>query len=71
MVLGTEQWTLIYGKREYNNANKCVDMLNQACGSMGIKINDPDYIEVPEDMARKRDGSGFIQCIKEDIEPKT
>lgn len=38
---------------------------------MGIKISDPDYIEVPDDMARRRDGSGFIQCIKEDIDKKT
>lgn len=46
-------------------------MLNQACGSMGIKINDPDYVEVPDDMAREKNGTGFIECIREDIDTNT
>jgi len=46
--LGMENWTFIYSKTDYHLANKAIDNMKQAAGSFGIKVQDPQYIEVPE-----------------------
>ena len=45
--LTQNNWTLIYSESDYNRANKVVDNMKQAAGSFGIKVQDPEYIEVP------------------------
>ena len=45
-IMSKESWCLLYSKDDYNRANKCVDMMKDACGKFGIRVEDPEYIEV-------------------------
>lgn len=45
--------------------------MKEACGSFGIKVLTPEYIEVPSELAKKQDGKGYIDPIEADISPKT
>ena len=44
--LSKESWCLLYSEDDYNRANKCVDMMKDACGSFGILVEEPKWIEV-------------------------
>ena len=50
--LDEEAWTLVYAADNYDRANKALDNMKQACRSFGIKVSDPDFIEVPVELAR-------------------
>lgn len=45
--------------------------MKEASGSFGIKVQAPEYIEVPSDLARQPDGKGYLKPIEADISPKT
>jgi hypothetical protein len=45
--------------------------MRKASSAMGIKVEDPDWIECPDQMvAQGRNGEGYIQCIKKDFNPQ-
>jgi hypothetical protein len=69
--LTQDSWTLIYSESDYDRANKVVDNMKQASGSFGIKVQEPEYIEVPAQDAQRRDGSGFVNPINSDLVKKT
>ncbi len=62
---------MIYSADNYDRANKIVDMMKDACGSFGIKVFAPEYIEVPSELARQSDGKGYLKPIEADISAKT
>jgi hypothetical protein len=59
--LSKESWCLLYSEDDYNRANKCIDMMKEACGSFGIRVDDPEYIEVGSGDSRQRDGAGYVK----------
>lgn len=59
--LQKEKWVLMYGAEDYDRANKCVDGMREACGGFGIKVDDPEYIEVDSNNSRQRDGVGYVK----------
>lgn len=42
----------MYGAEDYDRANKCVDGMKDACGTFGIRVEDPEYIEVDSNNSR-------------------
>jgi hypothetical protein len=55
-----ERWTLIYAEQDYDQANKCNEMMQEACSSFGIKVEDPFFCEVSGKNGAERDGKGYI-----------
>lgn len=51
----------MYSEDDYDQADKCVDGMKQASKSFGIKVEDPEYIEVGSNNARERDGKGYVR----------
>lgn len=53
----------MYSEDDFNRANKCVDMMKEACesDSFGIRVEDPEYIEVTSGDSRQRDGVGYVK----------
>jgi hypothetical protein len=47
MHLTVESWALVYVARDYDMANNFLSMCRKAQGRMGIKIDDPQWIEIP------------------------
>lgn len=41
-----DRWCFIYSDQDYDRANKCVQMMKDASGSFGIKVEEPFYVEV-------------------------
>jgi hypothetical protein len=36
-------------------------MMKEACGPFGIRVEDPEYIEVGSGDSRQRDGAGYVK----------
>jgi hypothetical protein len=47
--LKRETWALIYAKRDFDNANTLYEMMGKASGGFGIRVEDPFYVELPND----------------------
>jgi hypothetical protein len=59
---------LVYDDYDYDNANACVDLMKKAGKTFGINIDAPgdkDYYEVPSEQSKKKDGSGFVERLRE------
>jgi len=50
----------MYSEDHYDEANKCVDNMKQASSAFGIRVEDPEYIEVGSNDSRQRDGVGYV-----------
>jgi hypothetical protein len=37
---------MIYSEQDYDRANKCLEMMQQASGGFGITVEDPFFVEV-------------------------
>lgn len=64
--LSYQSWVLVYSKFDYDNANLMFESLQKAQGRYGIKVEEPQWIEVPDG----RDPKYFIDAIKTDMDPK-
>ncbi|CDW90464.1 piwi-like protein 1 [Stylonychia lemnae] len=62
-----EKWALVYsGEREqFEYATKLVELMKQASRQLGIKVDDPQWLEIPEICSP----DCFIDAIKSDIDP--
>ncbi len=58
------QWAVVYNARDFDFANTLVDMMRKASGIFGIKVEDPQWIEVPSGSPAE-----FNKAIKADINP--
>jgi len=45
-------------------------MLRKAQGRFGIKVDDPQWIEIPKNLSNDPKGRGYIDGIKADLYPK-
>lgn len=59
-----ETWCLLYSEYDFDRANKCTEMMGQACGGFGIKVEDPEYIEVAGNDSKKPNGAGYVSHCK-------
>ena len=50
--LSENSWCLLYSYDDTNRANKCFDMMKDACGSFGIRVETPEWIEVDSSDSR-------------------
>jgi hypothetical protein len=58
---------LIYSDDDFDNANNCVAVMKKAGVTFGIKIDTPgddDYFQVPMTIAKKLDGSGYVERLR-------
>eukprot|EP00347_Sterkiella_histriomuscorum_P020908 403335999 len=64
--LGFERWAMVYSSEteEFEYATKLVQCMQQCSRSLGIKIEDPQWIEVP-DLKTPQD---MIDCMNVDID---
>lgn len=60
------KWTIVYGKREYEQANALFENLQKAAGAYGVKVEEPQWVEVPD----SRSAEGYNAAIRSDINPK-
>ena len=45
--------------------------MKRAATAMGIQIEEPEYIELPDKMVQQgRNGEGYVDAIKKDLDPK-
>lgn len=66
ITLKRESWTLVYGARAFNDANKVLDMMRQAGSSMGITTEDPEFVEMPDSLVNKgRRGEGYVEAVSD------
>jgi hypothetical protein len=64
-------WTLIYGARSADQVDQAMNDMRKASSAMGIKVEDPDWIEIPDSMVSQgRNGEGYVDAIKKDLNPK-
>ena len=45
--LKREAWALVYGQRDFDSANILVEMMQKASGAFGIRVEDPQWVEIP------------------------
>jgi len=62
--LSKETWCLLYSEYDFDRANKCTEMMGQACGGFGIKVEDPEYIEVAGNDSKRPLGAGYVAHCK-------
>jgi hypothetical protein len=67
MQLLKGQWAIVYGTKEYDQANALLENLTKAAGGFGIKVEEPQWVEVPD----TRNAQNYNDCIKTDINPAT
>jgi len=60
------KWAIVYGVREYDQANALFDNLQRAAGAYGVRIEQPQWVEVPD----SRYAQGYNEAIKSDIKAK-
>ncbi len=60
------KWTIVYGKREYEQANALFENLQKAAGAYGVRVEEPQWVEVPD----SRNAEGYNAAIRSDINPK-
>nr|AEX87963.1 Otiwi13 [Sterkiella histriomuscorum] len=65
IYLKKETWALLYSSKDYDNANYLVEMLTKASKGLGIKIEEPQYIEIERNDKQKM----YIKAMKEDTDP--
>jgi hypothetical protein len=46
MQLHNGRWYIVYFHKDYDNANKLLGAMHEVSGQFGIKIGDPEWIEV-------------------------
>jgi hypothetical protein len=61
--LKKETWALVYSQRDYESANNLVTMMRKASGGFGIKVDEPQYVE----LANQND---YKSPIAADIDPQ-
>ena len=64
--LKKNSWAIVYGQREYNNANDLFTNLQKAAGIFGVTVEEPQWVEVPD----SRSAKSYCDAIKSDIDPK-
>jgi len=64
--LRKNSWAIVYGQREYNNANDLFTNLQKAAGIFGVTVEEPQWVEVPD----SRSAKSYCDAIKSDIDPK-
>ena len=47
--LQKDRWVICYGNRAYNDANTLYDNLCKAAGGFGVRVSDPQWVELPND----------------------
>jgi aubergine len=60
------KWTIVYGKREYEQANALYENLQKASGAYGVRVEEPQWVEVGD----FRSADGYNAAIRSDINPK-
>lgn len=60
------KWTIVYGKREYEQANALFENLQKAAGAYGVRVEEPQWVEVPD----SRNAEGYNSAIRSDVNPK-
>jgi hypothetical protein len=67
MHLQKNNWAIVYGSKDYDLANVLFENLLKAAGGFGIKVEEPQWVEVPD----SKTAQGYNDCIKSDINPST
>jgi hypothetical protein len=61
-----DKWTIVYGKREYEEASALYQNLQKAAGDLGVKIEEPQWVEVPDSI----NAEGYNRAIRSDVNPR-
>jgi len=62
-----DQWSIVYGSREYEQANILYENLQKASNIFGVKVEEPQWVEVPDGKTAQQ----YNECIRSDVNPKT
>jgi hypothetical protein len=65
LILEKDKWALVYTGRDYDSANNIVDTMGKSGSAYGVRIDEPQWVEVPGNKA-----NDFINAIKASINPK-
>jgi len=65
LILEKDKWALVYTGRDFDAANNVVQTMGKAGGAFGVRIDEPQWVEVPSNKA-----SDFVNAIKASINPK-
>ena len=60
----TEKWCLIYSEQDYDQANICFEMMQDASATFGVKVQEPFWVEVKDSKGSVRDGLGYIEHLQ-------
>ena len=60
------KWAIVYGTREYDQANALFENLQKASGAYGVRVEEPQWVEVKD----SRNAEGYNTAIRSDINPK-
>lgn len=69
--LKNERWTFVYSERDYNMVEDIKKNMKNASQRLDMEVDEPMYIEVPDNMARKPKGQGYLEAMKEDLDKKS
>nr|AEX87970.1 Otiwi8 [Sterkiella histriomuscorum] len=63
--LKKETWALVYANRDYDSANNLVEMMTKASRGFGIRVEQPQYVEIQRNDNKQQ----YIDAITADIDP--
>lgn len=68
LTLPRESWAFVYVQGDYDTAENFVAMCKKAQGRMGMRFEEPQYVEIP---AKRAKGSkDYLDAIKSEVNPK-
>lgn len=64
--LKKESWALVYGNKDFNNANTLLAQMQKASAGFGIRVDEPQWVELPYN----DQPNDYNDAIKSDIDPQ-
>ena len=64
-----ERWAMVYSAFDFNTTTYVFEQFQKAQGRFGIRVQDPQWVEIPKGEDRKPKGQAWIDVIKSDIDP--
>ena len=66
LVLARERWLFFYFDKHYGLANDTFATMQRACGMLGMRVEEPQWVEVPFNLGPKE----MVTAIEQSVDPK-